>query len=89
MRSPEEVAAWMANEVRTKGELYQEDAVDAIERRFGKEHLYDNANGNLSISKAVLTAFRNLTEADVIWIRGERYWRRRERADEQGRQQDS
>ncbi len=79
----------MANEVRTKGELYQEDAVDAIERRFGAEHLYDNANGNLAISKPVLTAFRHITESDVIWIRSERYWRRRERADEEGRQQDA
>ncbi len=88
MSTPAEVAEWMANEVRSKGELYQQDAVDAIERLFGADHVYDNENGNPAISKPVLAAFRKLTESDVIWIRGERYWRRREQADEPGRRQD-
>ena len=88
MRSAEDVAQWMANEVRTKGELYQQDAVDAIDRLFGAEHVYDNAAGNPAISKAVLAAFRKLTNEDIIWNRGERYWRRRAPRDEPGRQHD-
>jgi hypothetical protein len=86
--TPAEAAEWMANEVRTKRELYQEDAAFSIERKFGKEHIYDNENGNPAISKAVLVIFRKLTEADVIWVRSERYWRLREKGDETTRLQD-
>lgn len=87
MSTPAEVAAWMAHEVRSNGELYQQEAVDTIERRFGVEHVYDNANGNQAISKAVLAAFRRLTEKDVIWVKNGRYWRLRDAHDEEGRQQ--
>jgi hypothetical protein len=87
--TPAEVAQWMANKVRTKRELYQDDAVAQIEKRFGADHVYDNANGNLAISKVVLTAFRKLTEADVIWVKSERFWRLRERGDEPSRRQDN
>lgn len=88
MSTPADVAAWMAEEVRTKGELYQEDAVGVIESRFGSEYVYDNENGNLAISKAVLAEFRRITKGDVVWVRSERYWRKRETGDEPGRQQE-
>ena len=87
MAEVNEIAEWMAAEVRRVGELYQEDAVDQIERKFGSDYVYDNENGNPAISKSVLAEFRNLTAEDIIWVRGDRYWRRREEGDEPGRQQ--
>lgn len=88
MSTPAEVAQWMADEVRRRRELHQEDCVWQIAKRFGKEHVYENVNGNPAISKAVLSAFRKLTEKDVIWIRSDRFWRLRERHDEPTRRQD-
>jgi Family of unknown function (DUF6953) len=49
---------------------------------------YDNDNGNLAISRNVLSAFRRLTGEDVVWDRDERMWRHRESHDAPGRQQD-
>ncbi len=82
-----EVATWMAEQVRQKTELYQEDAVDHIERNFGNEFTYENQNGNLAISKPVLKHFRVMTEADVIWEPRYRLWRLREPSDDPGRKQ--
>lgn len=87
MSAPAEVAAWMAAEVRTKGELYQEDAVSVIEDRFGRDYVYDNEQGNPAISRAVLAAFRKLSDSDIVWDRTERCWRLREAGDEPGRLQ--
>lgn len=82
-----EIAEWMVQEIRESGELYQEVAVDEIEKLFGSERLYDNGNGNQAISKNVLASFRELTKDEVIWVRGELFWRKREDFDEPGRLQ--
>jgi hypothetical protein len=58
-----------------------------IADKFGEEFTYQNENGNRAIDRAVLKAFRALTEDTVIWERGQRMWRRREGFDESGRQQ--
>ena len=75
----------MAKEVRAAGELSQKEAAAAIEDTFGAGHVYPNPRGNLAISKHVLAAFRELTKDDVLWIRGQRFWRLREEADGPGR----
>ena len=80
-----QVAEWMAKEVRATGELYQKEAAATIADAFGDEHVYPNPKGHLAITKAVLTAFHELTQDDVIWIRGRRFWRLREEADGPGR----
>lgn len=49
--------------------------------------MYFNDNGNVAIGKDVLKEFRQLTEGVAVWIRGGRYWRKRERGDEPGRGQ--
>lgn len=84
--SPEDVALWMADEVAREGCLYQDHAASEIEDRFGEEHVNDKDNGNLAISKAVLKAFRALTEEEVVWELSARYWRSREPDDDAGRQ---
>lgn len=78
MANAEEVAAWMAHSVRSEGRLYQIDAAEEIGRRFGGEHIYYNPGGALAISRVVLKVFAKLTEKEVIWVRGRRYWRKRE-----------
>jgi hypothetical protein len=84
---PAQVAAWMLDELKRRGGwLEQDDAAMAIERRFGKAFVYDNANGNMAISRGVLGAFRRLTAETVVWDASERAWRWRERHDGRGRQ---
>ena len=71
----------MSERLAKAGELYQNEVVYEIERRFGDEFVYVNDNGNSAISPAVLGEFRKMTP-DAVWIRSQRYWRRREASDE-------
>jgi hypothetical protein len=85
--TPADIAGWMMEQLQTKRELYQEDAVYEIAKKFGSGFTYENDNGNLAIDKKVLDAFRELSEDGVVWERGERLWRRRDKHDETGRSQ--
>jgi hypothetical protein len=85
--SAQDVATWMLAELRREGMLYQDVVVYEIAERFGEQFIYDNENGNLAISKAVLNAFRKLSGNDIVWCRSERYWRPREQWDLPSRQQ--
>ena len=82
-----DVAAWMMQEVERDGILYQESAVGDIEKRFGEQFVYVNDSGNAAISKDILAEFRKVSGDDIVWERGERCWRKRERQDDPGRQQ--
>ena len=87
MPTPTEAAAeWMVSEARAKGELYQEDAVYEVQRRFGEICVRENDAGNLAFSPALLKAFRKVS-GDLIWDAGNRLWRPREHGDEPGRRQ--
>ncbi len=89
MATPTEVARWMLEALeRSDGVLYQDVAVDEIERQFGSKHTYVNDNGNAAVSRSVLSEFRALTSKTVVWERGERLWRWRESNDEPGRAAD-
>ena len=70
------------------GVLYQVDAVDLLERAGHKDCLYENDSGNQAISRSVLQHFRKLTEATVVWDRGDLCWRSRETWDSPGRMAD-
>lgn len=87
MTTPADVAKWMVEELQRSNYLYQDIAVMEIDAKFGSDFVYFNESGNLAISKAVLTHFRNLTEESVVWERGQRMWRQREAGDEPGRLQ--
>jgi hypothetical protein len=75
-----DVAKFMAEQLKEKKYLYQEDIVWEIQNLFGEQFVYENENGNLAIDKTVLRHFRTLTP-DAIWEGGERMWRARERYD--------
>lgn len=81
MTTPDEVANWMAEKLKKDKYLYHETVVYQIRSAFGSEFVYINENGNLAIDRRVLLAFRKLTADDVVWERGERMWRRREKHD--------
>lgn len=87
MAMPEHVARWMLEQLQAKRELYQEDVVYEIERKFGAQFVYENENGNPAIDRRVLREFRKLTEDTVVWERGERFWRFRQTGDEAGHRQ--
>lgn len=83
-----DVARYMLEQLEKRRELYQEDIVFEIERKFGSAFVYDNENGNRAIDKKVLAEFRELTP-DTVWERGSRCWRKRQKYDiSEKRQQD-
>lgn len=83
-----EVAKWLLEKIERENYVYQEDVVYKIQENFGKEFVYSNENGNLAISKGVLKQFRKISEHSVVWVKGERCWRKREGYDSLGRQVD-
>lgn len=76
-----EIAEWMLKRLEKNGHLYQNEIVEDILHKFGKEYTHENDNGNLAIHKDVLSAFRNITEKEVVWERGEKMWRFRQSSD--------
>lgn len=84
----DQAAQWMFDQIEQCQFLDQGFAAGEIRRRFDKELVYTNDNGNWAISPEVLKRFRKLTGDDVIWERGSRMWRKRKQYDKPGRQQE-
>ncbi|WP_439254098.1 DUF6953 family protein [Pseudomonas monteilii] len=80
-----QVAHWMLAQVRRDDCLYQDDVVDMLVKSKREDLLKENAEGNLVVGREVLASFRTLTEADVVWVKPERYWRWRVAEDDPGR----
>lgn len=72
--SPQEVAEWMVNEIKFRGMLRQEEAIDYIKSHFGDAFVFVNENGNASISKEVIKVFRKLHGGKVAWERDGFFW---------------
>jgi hypothetical protein len=87
MPTARDVAEWMLQEVIFR-ELDQDYAAHNIQRIFGGEFVYENANGNWAINRNVLKEFRKITGDTVVWERNSRRWRKRGTYDKPGRQQD-
>jgi hypothetical protein len=84
----DDIAAWMMSEIEKHQILYQQEAATEIADRFGAEFTPENENGNPSIRKDVLKAFRELSGDSVVWVRSEFCWRSREPGDDPGRLQE-
>lgn len=52
----------MFETLQTDTELFQEEAVEEIESKFGTEFVYENENGNFAINRQVLKESRKLTK---------------------------
>ena len=87
MPSVADVVDWMVLQINDGGILYQEHAATGIYDGFGEPFVYYNNNGNLALSKPVLQEFNKRTARNVVWMRSDKLWRRREPGDEPGRQQ--
>lgn len=83
--TPGTVAEWMFAQVQQEGCIYQDDVVDYLVKAKREDLLTENADGNQVVGKAVLAAFRKLTETTVVWVKPDRYWRFRVEEDEPGR----
>ena len=84
--TPGEAARWMRDEVEREGVLYQETAASRLLEESDDRLAYWDGDGNLCIGKAVLVAFRKL-EPELVYERGDKFWRPREEYDLPGRQQ--
>lgn len=87
MPTLDDVAQWMLDKVTKEKMWHQEHAVYAIATKFGNEFTYINDNGNMAISKPVLKAFGKLSKETVVWSRGGRYWRLRDKHDSPNQRQ--
>jgi hypothetical protein len=76
----------MLQELMSEGELYQEAAAEKLLGYGDDEIAYYDDNGYARIGKKVLAAFNKIS-SDVVYSRGEKYWRPREDDDEPGRRQ--
>lgn len=83
--TPEVVAVWMVTQLGLDGCIYQDDVVDYLVKAKREDLLTENADGNQVVGKAILAAFRKLTDTTVVWVKPERYWRWRVLEDEPGR----
>lgn len=79
------VAQWMLQQIILDDCIYQDDVVDYLVKSKQENFLTENTDGNQVIGKAVLSEFRKLTEANVVWVKPDRYWRFRVPEDEPGR----
>lgn len=80
------IAAWMLEQMKREGCIYQEDVVDYLVKADCEEFLKENADGNQVLERVVLSEFMKLTETSVVWVKSERYWRFRVAEDELGRE---
>lgn len=74
MTSRTDVAKWMIDKVDRDKVLHQADAVIAIERKFGRDWVHENASGILGIDRTVLTSFAKLHRGRIAWDSADRSW---------------
>ena len=87
MVTTKDVVEWMLEELTEKDYLEQSGAVCTISDKFGKEFVYTNDHGGLSIAKKVLAAFNKISVDDVVWLKNEKSWTTRKDYHQPGRSQ--
>ena len=84
--SKEEAVLWMLNQLQKDKCLYQDDVVDHLVKTKSENLLVENADGNLALSRVILSSFLKHTAENVVWVKPHRYWRYRVAEDEVGRE---
>lgn len=79
-------AKWMQAQIDREGCIYQDDVVDHLVKAGLVALLRENADGNLVVTTALLSAFRKLNAETVVWVKPDFYWRTRVAEDEEGRE---
>lgn len=82
----EQAVNWMLAKIQKDRCLYQDDVVDHLVKAKSEDLLVENADGNLALSRQILSLFLKHTSEDVVWIKPHRYWRYRVAEDEPGRE---
>jgi hypothetical protein len=80
-----ETSSWMILLLEKDGCIYQDDVVDKLVKSASEDLLRENSDGNLVLNRALLNAFKKLTETNVVWVNTGKYWRFRVPEDEPGR----
>ena len=80
------VVNWMLSRLVAEGCIYQDDVVDHLVKNHGESLLRENSDGNLVVGAKLLKAFKSSTEATVVWVKPDFYWRWRVTEDEPGRE---
>lgn len=70
----QQIAEWMVNEIKFRGMLRQEEAIEHVKQHFGEQYIFVNENGNVSLEKDVKKAFRKLHKGRVAWDRDGFFW---------------
>lgn len=84
--TPEQAAYWMLAQFKLKRFIYQEEAATHLLHLHDEQLAYYDGNGNVCVGKKVLAEFNKLTP-DLIYERGDKFWRDRLPSDQPGRQQ--
>lgn len=74
MTTPEDIAAWMLDTIRTEGRLDQDDAVRLVPEKFGQEWVRTSPKGHPALDQDVVKAFRKAHDGTVQWDRDRRFW---------------
>src|SRR6201995_1387321 len=85
--TPKDVAEWMLSTIQEQGELSQNNAFYEIGKRFGSGFTTITNSGSPSISRSVLSKFKEIGGNTIIWECGDKKWRKREFYDAPGRKQ--
>ncbi|GIP24264.1 hypothetical protein [Paenibacillus sp. J22TS3] len=72
--SEQQIAEWMIQEIRQRGILRQEEAIEYVRSHFGEQYVFRNENGNVSLAKEVRNAFRKQHGGRVAWDRDGFFW---------------
>lgn len=85
--TPGEAANWMVEQFEASNHvLYQEAAASHLLHLHNEALAYFDGSGNVCIGKAVLALFNKLTP-DLVYERGDKFWRDRYLSDRTSRQQ--
>lgn len=82
----EQAVLWMLAQLQKDGCLYQDDVVDHLIKTKSEDLLVENADGNLALSRPILSSFLKHTAENVVWVKPYRYWRYRVTEDEPSRE---
>jgi len=83
----EQVAEWMLAQLQEVGFLSQSLCCVEISLTFEGDFIHLDKSGNKRVRPALLKAFRKISIADVVWIRSELTWRKRNEHHGPGREQ--
>ncbi|SMO55954.1 polyphosphate kinase 1 [Fodinibius sediminis] len=72
--TPQKIAVWLINEIKTKRKLNRSEAVAGIETHFGSEYIKLNSKGSRTFSEPIKKVFRKLKDSSIFWNVDEQAW---------------